>query len=191
MGSQATSVLEIGTHIGASTVHIAAALRSLRQRVLNEEFQLTTVDIADVNDPVNRPWLKFGSPASPRDLVQTIGAAEWTRFVTQRSLDYLRNTPQRSDCIFLDGDHAAKTVYQEIPAALQRLTSGGVILLHDYFPRMQPLWSDGVVEPGPWLATERLRSEGAAFRLLPLGELPWMTKLGSRVTSLALVISGN
>lgn len=179
------SVLEIGTHVGASTVHIAAALR---QRVASAEFHLTTVDILDVNNAVNGPWLKVGLASSPAGMIEKIGVAEWTRFVTQPSLEYLVNSREQYDFIFLDGDHAAKTVYREIPAALQRLNPGGVILLHDYFPELQPLWSNGVVLPGPWLAAERLRSEGAAFRVLPLGELPWGTKLGSKTTGLALAI---
>ena len=32
-----------------------------------------------------------------------------------------------------------------------------------------------------------LRAEGARFRVLPLAELPWPTKLGRSVTSLAAV----
>ena len=88
----------------------------------------------------------------------------------------------------LDGDHAPSAVYQELPAALRVLQSDGVILLHDYFPALKPLWSDGAVIRGPWLAIERLRSEGAKIKAIPLGELPWHTKLGSRRTSLALVV---
>jgi len=59
------------------------------------------------------------------------------------SLDYLAGCAQTFDFIFLDGDHAARTVYQEVPAALRLLNSGGVILLHDYFPNLRPLWSNG------------------------------------------------
>src|SRR5690606_34295476 len=47
-----TSVLEVGTHIGASTVHIATALR----RTAGTSARLVTVDIANVNDPVTKPW---------------------------------------------------------------------------------------------------------------------------------------
>ncbi len=67
------------------------------------------------------------------------------------------------------------------------LNEGGVILLHDFFPGMRSLWPDGAMLPGPALAVERLRSEGAGVEALPLGELPWPTKLGSNVTSLALL----
>jgi hypothetical protein len=78
-------------------------------------------------------------------------------------------------------------VYREIPAALELLRPNGLILLHDYFPALRPLWSDRVVIPGPYLATARLMREGAKFRVLPLKALPWPTKFGSNVTSLALL----
>jgi predicted O-methyltransferase YrrM len=182
------SVLEIGTHIGASTLSIAAALREARSEGLATSSQLTTVDIADVNDPVTQPWTRTGAAHSPREMIRKLGADDWTRFVTRPSLEYLSHCTQTFDFIFLDGDHGARTVYQEIPAALKVLNPGGAILLHDYFPQLEPLWSNGSVIPGPWLAAERLRAEGATFRVLPLGELPWPTKLGSRMTGLALMI---
>jgi predicted O-methyltransferase YrrM len=113
---------------------------------------------------------------------------EQISFVTSDSLVYLASSSERYDLIFLDGDHAPSAVYSEIPAALSMLRSGGVILLHDYFPALEPLWPDGKVIQGPWLAVERLRSEGAKIKAIPLGELPWPTKLGSRKTSLALLV---
>jgi len=82
-------------------------------------------------------------------------------------------------------------VYREIPVALRLLNPGGVILLHDYFPDVKPLWSNGVVIRGPFAATERLKAEGARIEVLPLSELPWPTKLGSSVTSLALLVGAH
>jgi hypothetical protein len=63
-----------------------------------------------------------------------------------------------------------------------------VILLHDYFPDLKPLWSNGRVIPGPWLAIERLKREGAPLTVKPFGALPWPTKLNSNNTSLALLL---
>lgn len=94
----------------------------------------------------------------------------------------------RFDLIFLDGGHEASTVYQEVPAALKLLNPGGLILLHDIYPDQRPLWSDGFVVPGPWLAIERFKKEGAKVTVKPLGALPWPTKLDSNVTSLACLI---
>ena len=94
---------------------------------------------------------------------------------------------ERFDLIFLDGFHTATHVFREVPAALRKLQRDGYILLHDYYPAQRPLWADGHVERGPFLATERMRNDGAAIEVLPLGELPWPTKVGSNVTSLALL----
>jgi predicted O-methyltransferase YrrM len=175
-------VLEVGTHVGASTAHLAAALRAN-----GPDGRITTVDIIDVNDPVARPWERAGSALAPAAVIDRLGMASRVRFVAEPSLGFLGRTAQRFDLIFLDGDHSAATVYQEVPAALRLLKPGGRLLLHDYFPGARPLWDDGVIIPGPWLAIERLRAERVALRALPLGELPWPTKRGSRVTSLALL----
>ncbi len=180
------SILEIGTHVGASTVHIASALREMTKRDPSYQPRLITVDIEDVNSEAGA-WKGYGLPSSPRDMIQAIGCDDLVSFVTQQSVNFLENSPERFDFIFLDGDHAATAVYQEIPRALKLLKKDGVILLHDFFPNNRPLWSNGSLIAGPFTAVSRLRSEGAPIKVLPLGALPWPTKLGSNITSLALV----
>lgn len=184
------SVLEIGTHIGASTLNIASALYMSQIRNGNNA-NLISVDIADVNSPVGKPWIEFGTSRSPREMIEAINCESFVEFVTDKSTNYITNCDQRFDFIFLDGDHSARTVYQEIPIALRLLNPNGIILLHDYFPDRKPLWSDGSVILGPFLATERLRNEGADMTVLPLGKLPWPTKLQSNVTSLALLLEND
>lgn len=187
----AQSVLEVGTHIGASTIHLASAVR---ENCDNAEVgdgnkpspQLTSVDIADVNDEAAQPWLQHGSGKSPRAMVDELDC-QFVEFKTTKSLSYMQNCQQRFDLIFLDGDHAARTTYQEIPAALKLLKPDGAILLHDYFPNLQPLWSNGVVLAGPCLAAERLTREIQQLQVIPFGDLPWPTKLGTNRTSLALL----
>jgi predicted O-methyltransferase YrrM len=183
-----TAVLEIGTHIGASTAHIAEALR-VTSAELNRpgEFDLTTVDIVDVNDERARRWINRGSTYSPAELMRRLGCESSVQFVTRPSLEFMADCTKRYGLIFLDGDHSAHTVYKEIPAALKLLDESGFILLHDYFPGFKPLWAGTPPIRGPWLATERLRREGVPIRVVPLGALPWPTKRGSTVTSLALV----
>ncbi len=182
------SMLEVGTYIGASTVYAAAALHRGHGLENQERPNLVTVDFSDVNDPVSKPWLLHGTRNSPIEMISTIGCSYFVEFVTNVSLDYMAGCTQKYDFIFLDGDHAAKTVYQEIPAALELLEKDGLILLHDYFPESNPLWSDGSFIPGPFLATDRLVTEGVPLKVLPLGHLPWPTKLGSSITSLALLV---
>ncbi|HTS87740.1 MAG TPA: class I SAM-dependent methyltransferase [Gemmatimonadales bacterium] len=185
-GFRPERVLEVGTHIGASTVHIAAALRANGNGDARHP-ELVTVDIEDVNDPHRRPWERYGSRLAPREMVDRLGDSVATRFVVRPSLEFLAQGGEAFDFIFLDGDHSAATVYRELPAALGRLRLGGVILLHDYFPDGRPLWRGDAVIAGPWLGVERLRREGARLEIVPLGALPWPTKHGSTVTSLALV----
>ena len=179
---QPRSVLEIGTHIGGSTLHIAMALRGCRGPA-----RLVTVDRFHVNDDDTRPWLRHGAAMSPKDMLARLDCAGVVEFACAMSLDYLSGRNEEFDFIFLDGSHSANIVYQEIPLALKALRPGGHVLLHDYFPSLKPLWSNGMVIPGPYLAIERLRREGAALLAVPLGALPWATKLDSNVTSLALL----
>jgi predicted O-methyltransferase YrrM len=181
------TVLEIGTHIGASTVHIAAALQLCRLRH-GKPARLVSVDIADVNSVEKKPWLEFGTRYSPLEMIERLGFGGIVEFVTAPSLVYAETCEDTFDFIFLDGSHAAAVVYQEIPMAMKLLKPGGIILLHDYFPDLRALWSNGGVIPGPFMATERLAREGAPISVLPLGKLPWLTKLGSNVTSLALLL---
>lgn len=180
-------ILEIGTNVGASTIHITAATkRNMLENVATNYF-VTSVDILDVNEGANPFWKRSDLPRSPRECVAELGMGNRTAFVTESSLLFLGRCRQEFDLIFLDGDHAAPTVYQEIHKALPCLRNGGSILLHDYFPRNRPLWSNGAVVPGPYLAGERLREERANVSIVPLGRLPWPTKLGSNLTSLAIM----
>tara|TARA_Y100000996_G_C22027152_1_gene439334 strand:- start:137 stop:526 length:390 start_codon:yes stop_codon:yes gene_type:complete len=124
---------------------------------------------------------------SPSDMIRELSGQSSVDFITNDSLDYFEKTQDTFDFIFLDGGHLPETVYQEIPRALSKLNKDGVILLHDYFPNGKPIWSNKYVLEGPFLATERLKKE-TDINILPLGDLPWKTKLGSKKTSLALCV---
>lgn len=180
-------VLEVGTHIGASTVNIAAALNFNHIEDSNKPT-MRTIDVRDVNSTSKKPWLEFDVDNSPLDMLKKIQCESHVEFITDTSINFLEKTSENYDFIFLDGDHAAKTVYQEIPLALKKLNKGGVILLHDYFPNGEPLWAQDSIKYGPYLATERFIKEGADIVINPLGALPWSTKLNSTVTSLALCL---
>ena len=180
------AVLEIGTHIGASTVNIASAINYNQNKLLTKSI-FKTVDIRDVNSITKKPWLKHGMTKSPIEMIKEFDCFSPVDFITDISTDYLKNTADTFDFIFLDGDHSSSTVYQEIPMALGKLNKGGVILLHDYFPNGKPLWSNNYAVEGPYLAVERLISE-INITILPLGSLPWKTKMGSNKTSLALCL---
>jgi predicted O-methyltransferase YrrM len=175
-------VLEIGTHIGASTLHIAKALSAV-----GGGARLTTVDLVDVNDALDGPWKRAGLAMPPRALAEQLGCADVINFVAMRSLDFLRQATDRYDLVFLDGDHRPHALYLEIAAALQVLAPSGLVLLHDYYPRREPLFPDGHVIPGPARAVERIERENPGIAAQPLGVLPWPTKQGVNGTSLALL----
>jgi len=170
------SILEIGTHVGASTIYLASA---------SQRFggSLTTADIVDVNGP-SGAWRTLGMPAPPRDFIERLGLS--ANFITRPAAEMLRG-PRRYDLIFLDGDHSARAVYREISAALGPLNPGGLILLHDFYPDCKPLTPDGAMIDGPAVAAARIEGESGDLGFLPLGDLPWQTKGGGNATSLALV----
>lgn len=179
-------VLEIGTHVGASTLHIAFALKQSQDPGLPVSGSLTTVDIQDVNDPLNGYWKKLGLSKSPADLMKTIHN-DSVIFVNADSIEFLRRSEEKYDFVFLDGDHSASAVYQEICLALKCINKEGCILLHDYHPGNKPLWPQEELVCGPHLAVQRLLKEGLRVSAIPLGSLSWPTKYGTNITSLALL----
>lgn len=177
------SVLEIGTLIACSTTNIAVAMKQAN----HSDAKLISVDINDVNCKKLKLYEKYGCEKSPEELIQQLNYHDQVHFQNQNSIDYMKQTNDTFDFIFLDGSHDASIVYQEIPCALQRLNPDGIILLHDYFPDNKPMWSNKSVIPGPFWGSERLRKLSNNFRVLPLGALPWPTKLNSNMTSLAIM----
>lgn len=175
------NLLEIGTHIGASTIFFAETLRRN-----SPTAHMTTVDIMDVNQQQG-PWKKCGLKMTPRDYLHHLNLADRVTFCAMSSAHFLQTTGERFDFIFLDGDHAASTVYNEISWALRLLSPGGVILLHDFYPDAQPLFHDRNIIPGPFMAVDRIIKENPSITVTPLGQLPWETKQGLKTTSLALL----
>jgi len=143
------SVLEIGTHTGASTLAFATALRENAASGTKGYRTLVSVDIEDVNDP------ELGV-CSAADKLEKIGCRELVTFVTASSADFLRLTSNSFQLILLDGDNAAPAVYRDISLALRRLAPGGVILVN----------TGG---PGVRVALERICKEQPEFQAATLG----------------------
>lgn len=181
-----SSVLEVGTHLGYSTIHIAQALQ-LNANEGGMPGHLTSVDLIDVNHPYDAPWRRAGAPFSPRDAITHLGYGNHATFVQSDSVEFLRATDRRYDLVFLDGDHSAPKVFSEIQLVARLMSPGAILLLHDYFPDGKALWKGSLPNTGPWRAIRRLKRQGAPIIPVPLGELPWPTKLNSHRTSLALL----
>ncbi len=174
------NVLEIGTHIGLSTLYIASAIKEYNGH-------LTTVDIEDVNHKTGA-WHSLGLDHSPQQYIEKISANDHVEFIESTSQTYLKQTEKKFDFIFLDGDHTAASVYNELSYACNILNHNGLILLHDYYPDAKPLFPDGNIIYGPFMGTQKALKESAGLTLKPLGTLPWQTKQGVSQTSLAVVL---
>lgn len=107
-----TSVIELGTHAGASTVHIASALDA------NGSGKLTSVDNRSHPDPV-----KIGElvPDELRKLVT---------FKDADGIEYLK-TRRRVDFIFEDMLHSSEQVEAIANLAKEKLSVGGFLVVHD------------------------------------------------------------
>lgn len=109
------NLLEVGTHIGASTVFLAEALKHA-----SPQGRMTTVDILDVNAS-DAPWQQQELAMSPRDFLTQFGTSDSVTFKAMPSSQFLSETQEKYDFIFLDGDHGARTVYEEVSLALKIL----------------------------------------------------------------------
>ena len=96
-GLQPTSILEIGTHIGFSTLHMAMAAKTY-----SDEFKITTVDIEDVNAP-NAAWAHCGLQDNPWALAEDLNCAWNIQFVKNDAQSFMaRKDIGTFDFIFLD-----------------------------------------------------------------------------------------
>ena len=195
-GFELNNILEIGTHLGCSTTHLALAIKD------NPNAKITTVDIRDVNDTETdhsehyiphdfrgKNFSQFKSKYTPKECLEVLDLDDKVEFVMGDSVNFLMNTEETYDLIFLDGNHDFDVVLGEVPLAMKKLNQGGIILLHDYFPDCQPLWpkSSDVVCTGPFMAIKYLQRNYTKIHVEPCGELPWEVKYeGEHATSLAV-----
>jgi hypothetical protein len=89
--------------------------------------------------------------------------------------------------VYLDGSTAAGEVYRDLQLLPRVLAGNAVVLNHCFFPGGRKLWPNEKALAGWSRALSRLQREGVPLAARPLGELPWPTKYGGRITSLALI----
>ena len=148
------------------------------------------MDILDVNHPELGAWHRLGLAQSPRQAMERLGMGGMVEFRVARSLDLLAQPGEPFALILLDGDHRLETVVAEIPAALRRLRPGGLLLLHDYFPELRPLWPDAKVIDGPARAVRRLNARGGRSGRGRWVSCPGRPSMDPARTSLALLGRG-
>ena len=165
--------LETGTHIGSSIITAAQALPS--------SSELITVDLVDVN--LNKPDKNL---LSPKEMIKKLGKKN-VNFVVKSSLDFFDDNNNKFDFIFLDGPHSEDYVFKEVPRALDHLKKNGILLLHDYYPEGKSLYKGKNPILGPYNAIKNLRKKNLKIKPIPLGKLPWKTKLNSNSTSLCII----
>lgn len=161
--------LEIGTHLGCSTIALSLATDGI----------VYTVDKKDVND-ADGPWYKMKKKFPPNVSLQLNGILN-VIFNVKDSHEFLIK-PYTYDLILIDGSHREKDVQLDIMLSLDRLNPDGAIILHDYYPNGENIWKEKPIIKGPYEACKNLGIEPKA-----LIELPWETKFKTNKTSLAII----
>lgn len=175
-------ILEVGTHVGSSSSFITSAM----QNYYNNNIAFISIDKKDVNS--NRHY-KVNELSAYQKLTK-LNISPFFKFLTVDSLKFLKSEYQNNskyDLIFLDGNHSSSHVYYEISASLNILNNGGIIIIHDYFPKGRYLWKDNFPILGPYLAVKKIIKLNDNLLLKHLDCLPWKTKQNSNKTSLALL----
>lgn len=164
------ATLEIGTHLAYSTIALALGA--------NENI-VFTVDKKDIN-AANGAWFRYGKKLPPNQLFKMNGITN-VIFKNEESEKFLSKNA-KYDLIFVDGDHSKKGCIKDIILSKEKLNQNGVIILHDYFPDGEQIWEGKKPIVGPYEACLELGIEP-----IPLGELPWETKLDTKKTTLAII----
>lgn len=122
-------VLEVGTAYGYSTV----ALALVAKRVIAVDPHLTHGSLGDVHAN-----LKAYGVSDRVAIIQSY---------SQHALPALHSEGRKFDLVWIDGDHTAPVVENDVTWAIKMLKPGGVIACHDY---------DEVTCPGVRVALDKL-----------------------------------
>lgn len=116
-------VIETGTFEGRTTKALCDAMVSYSQEQGSHLFSVE-------GDPVRADAAEqmiFDTPIPANQYSGNFGFA----IVRSDALSFLRNFEGTPDFVFLDDDHTASHVMQEVAACFRIMKSGGVICLHD------------------------------------------------------------
>jgi predicted O-methyltransferase YrrM len=149
----ATRALEIGTHLGFSTLNIAAGLTQN-----GVDPKLTSVDMIDVNDEARGHFRAYGATMSARQRLRALSLEDRVEFVVSTSDAFLKRAQDTYDFIFVDGEHSEPGAYFDILQSLLRLSERGIIVLHDYNDPDDPTPGAKLGQYGVHWAIQRLRA---------------------------------
>jgi predicted O-methyltransferase YrrM len=150
-------IVEIGSFHGRSTLCLASGLRR------RGAGRLLAIDPQ-----------KYGAEGSLRSNLRRFDLDSWVEVRVATSLEAARGFDGQASVVFIDGDHAAEAVRQDVAAWLPRLEPGGFLVLHDATPL------SGF--PGPRALAEAMRrtvGPGATFQSAgTLGSIAWFRTSG-------------
>ena len=165
-----STVVEIGSHQGRSTVVLAAGLSAGSRLVAIDPFDAT--------------W-RYGAPDTRRLLtthLEAAGVAGRVEVRAETSRDARTSYDGPVDLLFVDGKHDYWTVRDDLRWA-DRVPAGGTVLVHDAFSSLGVTLglartlatSRRLVYVGRTgsLASLRTARPTIVLRLRPLAELPW------------------
>lgn len=166
-----TSILEIGTFKGATSAAFALAFPQAR---------VTTIDLPDPRQTVWNPQDGAQTAVALREI--GVQGVEEVRMSSSNLGEWVK-VGRRFDMVFVDGDHSTEQVVSDALHALDLLTPGGSVVLHDYTDPQddsRPCWTLLV-----YAAVEEVlrRLPGVVRKRLPgwLVELRWRDEQSRRL----------
>lgn len=171
------SVLEIGCGDGNMTAALALALKDFVP-----ESTLTAIDPTFTNKPQKK--------LNPTKLVATTEFENF-EYIQADGTGFFENTNDTYDLIVLNGQLAPRDLYLATHSALRSLNVGGLLLYTGYYPDGKPIYADKRFTSSTYVTMTRLCAENPRLDILSLGSLPWPTKSGSMLSTLALLVIGN
>lgn len=163
------TIIEIGTHVGSSTITLAYALSKLATGGEAPPPRIVTIDVLEVNGTERAPWRELGLPKPPEAMLGDLALETYVTFIHGRGDEYLRSSNDGYDFAFLDGDHLAASVYREMTLVSAQLNDAALIGLHDFASeRMFSSYDNGWTIPGPYLAARRALNENGSIHAIPV-----------------------
>ncbi len=173
-------ILELGTHIGCSTINIASAMQ------VDTSNKMITVDFTDVNSDKEKIWLKYNSPSSPKENLYKLGLSNKVEFITSDTINFLTKCNLKFDFIFIDAGHDFLNVFKDLSLSINLLDNGGFLIIHDFYDYNHFKYNE-IKMNGPYLAVKKLFKKNTDLKIYKINKLPWETKNNSKITSLAII----